>query len=252
MSNTSKADHYNDPNHNYQKYWQGRDYEHQAEILAIKRLLKGKKFKVAVDIGGGYGRLEPLLVRYADKVILAEPSQQQLDLADKFLKEIPDVSQKLMQAEDLKFESGSVNLVVMVRVMHHLPDPTPALEEISRVLTPGGSAIIEVANYMHAKNRLKYLLKGKRFPVGPVDIRTAKNLKSDDTPFVNHNPHTVITQLAASGLVVDRIMSVSNLRYPGLKKVLPRRVMLAIEGILQPTLSTTFFGPSIFFLVHKS
>jgi len=29
-------------------------------------------------------------------------------------------------------------------------------------------------------------------------------------------------------------------------------VMLAIEGILQPTLANSFFGPSVFFLVRKA
>src|ERR1051326_3461822 len=75
------ADQYNDPTHNYLHYWEGRDYENQAEIIAIKRLLMGKRFKHAVDIGGGYGRLCVLLAEYADKVTLAEPSQQQLDIA---------------------------------------------------------------------------------------------------------------------------------------------------------------------------
>src|SRR5665213_2232025 len=248
----NKADQYNDPNHNYQKYWLGRDYEHEAEVLAIKRLLKGKKFKLAVDIGGGYGRLDPLLAKYADRVILAEPSTQQLNMAETFLKDQPTVNQRLMQADDLKFESDSVDLAVMVRVMHHLPDPTKAFDEISRVLMPGGSAIIEVANYMHAKNRIKHLLKGQRFPKAPVDIRSKNHMKADDIAFVNHNPHTVIGQMAASGLKVDRILSVSNLRYPTLKKVMPPPVMLVVEGLLQPVLSSSFFGPSIFFLVHKS
>jgi hypothetical protein len=37
---TRKADQYNDPKHNYQDYWTGREYEHAAEEMAIKRLLK--------------------------------------------------------------------------------------------------------------------------------------------------------------------------------------------------------------------
>jgi len=69
-----KADQYNDPKHNYLHYWEGRDYENAAEVVAIKRFLKGKHFKHAVDIGGGYGRLSVLLSEYADKVTLAEPS----------------------------------------------------------------------------------------------------------------------------------------------------------------------------------
>jgi tRNA1(Val) A37 N6-methylase TrmN6 len=72
-----KADQYNDPSHNYLKYWDERQYEHMAEEMALTRLLKGKHFKEAVDIGGGYGRLCLFLEKYSDHVTLAEPSQQQ-------------------------------------------------------------------------------------------------------------------------------------------------------------------------------
>src|SRR3990172_10523958 len=86
-----KADQYDDPKYNYQDYWAGREYEHAAEEMAIKRLLKGMHFKHAVDVGGGYGRLSRLLTQFADKVTLAEPSQQQLDLAKIYLKDTPSV-----------------------------------------------------------------------------------------------------------------------------------------------------------------
>src|SRR5438309_11759458 len=127
-----KADQYNDPTHNYLHYWDGRDYEHAAEEMAIKRLLEGKHFKNAVDVGGGYGRLCVLLKKYADKVTLAEPSQQQLDIAAEYLKDHPEIDRRLLQADDLKFDDGAVDLLTMIRVMHHLPDPTPEFREISR------------------------------------------------------------------------------------------------------------------------
>ncbi len=247
-----RADQYNDPSHNYMQYWEGRDYENEAEEMAIKRLLEGKHFGTAVDVGGGYGRLCILLEKYADKVTLAEPSQQQLDLAKVYLKEHPEVDRKLLQAEDLKFKDGSIDLLTMIRVMHHLPDPRAELAEISRVLSREGYAIIEVANYMHARNRVKHMLKGKKMPTEPVSLRPVARNGKDDIPFVNHNPHTVIKQLAHAGLKVDRILSVSNLRSPSLKKIVPKSMMLAIEGILQPTLANSFFGPSVFFLVKKA
>ena len=90
-----KADQYNDPSHNYLHYWDGRDYEHAAEEIAIRKLLKGKHFKTAVDVGGGYGRLCLLLKEYAEEVTLAEPSQQQLDIAKEFLAGHPEVHRKL-------------------------------------------------------------------------------------------------------------------------------------------------------------
>jgi len=247
-----KADQYNDPTHNYLHYWQGRDYENDAEEMAVKRLLKGKHFDHAVEIGGGYGRMCPLLEKYADQVTLTDPSQQQLDIGKEFLKEHPRVDRKVMQVEDITFQNGAIDLLVMIRVMHHLPDPTTAFAEIARTLSDKGYAIIEVANYMHARNRFKHMLQGKPLPTEPVDIRSAANRQKGEIVFVNHNPHTVMRQLAAAGLKIDRILSVSNLRSPGLKKIMPKPVMLAIEGILQPTLAKSFFGPSVFFLVRKA
>jgi hypothetical protein len=64
-----RADQYNDPHHNYRKYWEGREYEHAAEEIAIQRLLRGKHFRNAVDVGGGFGRLCLLLENYSDKEI---------------------------------------------------------------------------------------------------------------------------------------------------------------------------------------
>lgn len=252
QTSKKRADQYNDPSHNYLHYWDGRDYEHAAEELAISRLLKGRHFKHAVDVGGGYGRLCVQLEAYADKVTLAEPSQQQLDIAADFLKDHPEIDRKLMQADDLQLKDGSVDLLTMIRVMHHLPDPSAEFAEIARVLSNGGYAIIEVANYAHMRNRVKHLVKGRRLPVKPVDIRSQANQRDEEIAFVNHNPATVVRQLEHAGLQVRSVLSVSNLRSVTLKKVMPRKLMLGAERALQRPLSRMYFGPSIFFLVRKN
>jgi len=248
---TRKSDQYNDPSHNYLHYWDGRDYEHAAELIAIKRFLKGKHYKKAVDIGGGYGRLCVELEAYADRVVLAEPSQQQLDIAAEFLKDHPKVSRELIQAADMPYEDGSVDLVTMIRVMHHLPDPAPEFKEISRILEKNGTFILEVANNAHFKNRLKYASKGRKLPVEPVDIRSEANRNEDEIAFVNHNPKTIIKQLAHAGLRVEKVLSVSNLRSMRLKKMFSQGTMLAAERVMQPALARSFFGPSTFLLVRK-
>jgi ubiquinone/menaquinone biosynthesis C-methylase UbiE len=247
-----KADQYDEGKYNYLNYWTGRAYEHAAEELAIRRFLKGQHFRHAVDIGGGYGRLCVLLERYADEVTLAEPSQTQLDIAEEYLKNHPAIKRMKMQADDLKFKDGSIDLITMIRVMHHLPDPTVEFNELARVLSDDGYLILEMANYAHARNRIKHLLKGKRLPKQPVDIRSEANKREDEIPFVNHNPRTVIKQLAHAGLQVEKVLSVSNLRSQRLKRILPRGIMLTAEKALQPTVAKIFFGPSVFFLVRKA
>jgi ubiquinone/menaquinone biosynthesis C-methylase UbiE len=251
---TSKrqADQYNDPKHNYLHYWDGRRYEHQAEEIAITKLLRGKYFRKAIDVGGGYGRLCVFLEKYADSVTLAEPSQQQLDIAKDFLRDHPEIDRQLMQADDLRFGDGEFDLVTMIRVMHHLPDPSAEFREVARVLSSDGYAVMEVANYLHIRNRLKYLVRHKHVPLTPVDIRSAANRRDDEIPFVNHNPETVIRQLKQAGLKVEAVLSVSNLRSTQLKKIMPRGAMLGVERLLQRPLAKVYFGPSIFFLVRKT
>jgi ubiquinone/menaquinone biosynthesis C-methylase UbiE len=253
-STTTKkaADQYDKGEYNYLHYWRERDYEHAAEELAIKRLLKGKHFKTAADIGGGYGRLCILLQNYADKVTLAEPSKKQLHIAEEFLKEYPRISAKRTQADKLVFKDKTQDLITMIRVMHHLPDPSKEFSELHRVLSDDGYLILEVANYAHGRNRLKHAVKGKKLPTEPVDIRSEENQNENEPAFVNHNPKTVIKQLAHAGFKVEKTLSVSNLRSPGLKKMVPKSAMLSVEKLLQTSLAKTYFGPSVFFLVKKA
>ncbi len=249
---TKKADQYNNPQYDYQDYWKGRQYEHAAEQLAIKRLLRGRHFNSAVDVGGGYGRLSKFLIKYADKVVLAEPSQQQLDIAKVYLSDTPQVEQRLLQAADLKMPDKSVDLVLVVRVLHHLPDPRPEFAEISRVLRPGGIFLLEFANDAHFLNRVRYGLHGKRVPKLPVDIRSASNRDDKELFFVNHHPKTVIKLLHDAGFDVEATLSGSNLRSPTLKKVFGKRPLLAVEKILQPVLAPLYFGPSVWLRLKKN
>lgn len=245
-SNPKQKDHY--AGYDYTSYWDNRDYEHEAEQIAISRLLKGKKFKKAADVGGAYGRNCIVLTNFADEVTLAEPSKTQLDEAKTYLADYPQIKRKQMQADDLKFKDGELDLIIMIRVMHHLPEPEKEFAELARVLSNDGTMILEVANYAHFRNRVKHLLKGKPLPKQQVDIRKKG---SDGIPFSNHNPKTVKALLDENGLEVEKTLSVSNLRSPKLKKLLPKKLMLAIEKSSQPALASSYFGPSIFFSVRR-
>ncbi|TXL57446.1 class I SAM-dependent methyltransferase [Aeromicrobium terrae] len=244
------ADQY-DRGYDYTKYWDNRDYEHAAEEIAIRRLLDGRHFGRAADVGGGFGRLCLLLREYADHVTLAEPSLTQLEAAKKVLAGT-DVEQIQMQADDLQFDDASLDLLTMVRVMHHIPEPSAEFAEIARVLKPGATALIEVANYGHFKNRRRYKKEGKPLPTEPVSIRTAPADEPDAIAFVNHNIDTVVGQLSSAGLHLVDKLSVSNLRSERLKKMLPMSVMLAAEKAAQRRLASRDFGPSIFLELRKN
>ena len=139
----------------------------------------------------------------------------------------------------------------MVRVLHHLPDPTAEIAEVHRILRPGGTAIVEVANVAHALNRFRHMVRREPLPVTAVDIRSAAIRERGGIPFVNHHPATVARQFSTAGLRVERVLSVSNLRHPLIKKALPGRAIMAAERAAQGSLARVQFGPSLFFLLRK-
>lgn len=236
----------------YDEFWIGRDYEHLSEIIALKHLLKGRHFKVTLDYGGGYGRLTPLLARYSDQIILADPSSKMLDMGKEKLVKLNHLKfMHLKEDGKIPLDDSSLDLIVMIRVSHHLTNPVQNFNEINRVLKIKGIAIIEVANSAHMLNRLKNYAKFKSVPKEPIMIGDRSNGIIDDTPFLNHNIKTIEKQLKTCHLRIINKLSVSNLRSQFIKKHLKLDNLLAIEKYMQPKFTNLNFGPSIFLLVEK-
>jgi SAM-dependent methyltransferase len=87
---------YDEADVDYLSYWTARGYEHRAEVMALSRLLQGRRFGHAVDVGGGYGRLSAVLRDYADRVTLADPSYRQLEVAERYLDRDPAIETRLI------------------------------------------------------------------------------------------------------------------------------------------------------------
>ncbi|MDE1941476.1 MAG: hypothetical protein KGI66_05120, partial [Patescibacteria group bacterium] len=68
---------------------------------------------------------------------------------------------------------------------------------------------------------------------------------------VNHVPHEISLILTTVGFNILAKKSVSNLRWPLLKKVLPASVLLFVEKRVQRPLAGIWFGPSAYFLARR-
>ena len=238
---------YDDPNFSYPDFWSKRTYEHEAELMAIRKLLGVKKFTRVVDIGGGFGRLVSLLSSYTQAVVLVEPSEKQRAIANRLASKKLSIQDGSASHTGLK--DAYCDLVVMVRVMHHLVNPKECFVEVKRVLKPEGYFVLEFANSLNAKSRIRYGARLKRVPLNPVRVTSSGNV---DVPFVNHHPRTVYDLLTQQGFVIEKVISVSNVRSPLLKKLLPIHLLLHIERVAQHTLGRTHFGPSIFVLARRA
>ena len=250
--NTDRISFYDDDKKSYEQFWEGRDYEHHSEILAIKKLLEGKHFALTMDFGGGYGRVSPALLEFTDKLILVDPSSKQLDIGRRFLKDYPNVEYvKVDKKDTVPAKDNTIDLLVMIRVSHHLAEPGPILAEIYRALKPGGEAMLEIANEAHFKNRIRYLSKLQSVPYESTPIGQYANGKQESTPFYNHNPKLITDLLIKTGFMIERKLSVSNLRSQFIKSKVSMDQMLKIEKQVQDKVAFIDFGPSIFYLIRK-
>jgi len=246
------AAHYDDPQYSYSQYWKGRDYEHLSEVIAINSLLVDKKFTSSVDIGGGFGRLTPFISKHSKKTVVVEPSNKLRFQASKNLHPLPNIRVLPGTAQATTLPNSSQDLAMFIRVIHHLPDPLPAFNEIHRILKPGGLLILEFANSHHFKARIQSWITGQPILLVPIEKRSQINIKRHTIPFVNHSPQTIIKLLNKTGFSVINQLSVSNFRSPLIKQVIPQPTLLGLEKSLQSLLGKIFFGPSIFLLAQKT
>ncbi len=241
--------------YDYPSYWKGREYEHEAEIMAIKSFInKIPKINTIVEVGAGYGRLVPSYYFRAKKIILSDPSARLLKIAKSRLRN-KGINFIQSSVENLhpKIRRNTADLVIFVRVIHHIQNIDSALNIISKITKKGGYLILEFANKRHLKATLFEFLKGNfTFPLDifPKEIKS-KNKKTKTIPFLNYHPDMIREKLSQHGYNIVEQRSVSNIRSKFMKKIFSLDNLLILEKLLQKPFSYIHFGPSIFVLAKK-
>lgn len=242
--------------YDYPSYWQGRDYEQGSEEIAIKGFLNRiAKIKTALEIGSGYGRLVPSYRFRAKKIILSDPSSVLLKTARENVgnKNIKYIHSRLRNLPK-KLRANSVDLAIIVRVLHHIDNQDEAFKIIEKILKTRGYLILEFANKCHFKSHISEFLRGNlTFPleIFTKDLRSKRAKKKGDIPFLNFHPDNIKKKLEDAGFSIVEARSVSNFRSSFLKDILPTSLLLSIENLLQKPLSYVNFGPSVFILAQK-
>jgi len=242
--------------YDYPSYWEGREYEHCSEVEALKSFLgKIPETDQILEIGSGYGRLTPTYAFRAKKITLADPSSKLLSLArQKFTRKNFRFVHSTLQNLPLKLKKGSVDLIVCVRVFHHLKDIEGAIETMCNLLKNRGYLILEFANKGHFKAMIQEFFKGNiTFPldISPKDMRSKKSIRRATLPFLNYHPEIIKHKLTECDFDILEVRSVSNIRSPLIKSILPLETLITLEKVLQIPFGFINFGPSIFLLAQK-
>jgi demethylmenaquinone methyltransferase/2-methoxy-6-polyprenyl-1,4-benzoquinol methylase len=90
-----------------------------------------------LDVGGGTGRVARALSRVGPEPIVVDPSAGMLARARRG-------GRRAIRADarSLPLCDRTVDAVVVVDALHHVPDPERALEEAARVVAPGGVVVL--------------------------------------------------------------------------------------------------------------
>jgi O-antigen/teichoic acid export membrane protein/SAM-dependent methyltransferase len=143
-------------------------------------------------------------------------------------------------AENLAFPDHSFDLVYSFGVLHHTPNTQRAIEEIRRVLRPGGQAIVMLYNrsslYYWGSIFLKHgLLRGEIFGSSLSDIMSRRVEYSEvgATPLVKAYTHAEARKLFSlfdECRIQVRQLTRESLGLPG--RLLPQRVFRWLERTL--------------------
>ncbi len=248
---------YDDPRYSYEDYWKGRAYESGVDKTVLGQLLdliEDKEKKKVVEVGAGFGRLTEVYIDKFLKVILVEPSKKLLDLAYKKIKREGKVELREGSLEKIPCKTRSVDVVLVVRVLHHVEDLDLVFVEINRVLKKNGYLILEYANKLHLLSRIRAFFK-RDFTYAkdeePTDKRSFKNVIEGSIPFNNYHPKSINKKLKKAGFEVEKEVSASYFRRGYIKKMFPSPLLSTGEKVLQAFLSGLWLGPSNFVLVQK-
>jgi ubiquinone/menaquinone biosynthesis C-methylase UbiE len=243
--------------YDYPNYWKNRDYEHQSEVLAIKKLLtKIPELNKILEIGAGFGRLLTTYKFRAKKVFLTDPSAKLISKAMRKYRRLNGIEFVQSSLQNLENKKGLSNfdLVLMVRVLHHIEDIDQAFTIINKLLCKRGYFILEFPNKNNLKASIRNIIHGDiTYPISifPIDIRSKYNKRKGTLPFMNYHPDQILGKLKDNNFEIIEIRSVSNIRSTFLKKLIPLHTLIDLEKLFQLPFAKVYFGPSFFVLARK-
>jgi len=125
------------------KWWQqeftdGADPEYEEQILPlVDRHLAGARR--VLDVGCGEGQVSRRAAALGATVVGVDPTRNQIAVAQA-RRGGPSYGEAT--AERLPFRDGAFDAVVMCLVIEHIEPIEPAIEEMARVLAPGGRCLL--------------------------------------------------------------------------------------------------------------
>lgn len=128
-----------------------RDFQRLGQMYfdIIPESLKNKNSQV-MDMGCGTGRWTKFLAPMVGHIDAVDPSIA-IFVADKLLKDTPNVRLTKASSDTLPFGDNSFDMVMSIGVLHHIPDTLQAMKDCVKKIKPGGYLYVYL--YYNLENR---------------------------------------------------------------------------------------------------
>lgn len=108
----------------------------------LERLSRERQFERALNLGAGEGDYDPMIAGFCGRLLSCDINEQDVNYARALNAGLPNLEYRVEDALNLSFEDNSFDLLISVDVIEHVGRPERMVEEASRVLKPGGVALI--------------------------------------------------------------------------------------------------------------
>jgi 2-polyprenyl-3-methyl-5-hydroxy-6-metoxy-1,4-benzoquinol methylase len=196
-----EGDKHDNQMHNFYETEVYKDFDPTAkprlwQIFALKVLLEERlEGKVILDVGSGPG----FILR---KLKPKNPVLHALDLSTKCVSYLNQQGIKAIRldisSDAFPYENNFFDYVIFTEVIEHLAFPDHTIQEIYRVLKPGGKLLISTHNPFNLYMRLRYL--AGVFPTPELDVsRRGQHIR-----MFNYETLTKVLESAGFRLFVNR------------------------------------------------
>ncbi len=126
----------------FERLWRHRAKTTQVEAGVLEAALQGVDTSRMLEVGSGGGRLTPTLRAAAHEFVAADVTRAFVERLDHRSFDRPAAFRSVANVYRLPFADSTFTAAAMVRVYNFLEYPVAALQELRRVLVPGGCLVV--------------------------------------------------------------------------------------------------------------
>jgi 2-polyprenyl-3-methyl-5-hydroxy-6-metoxy-1,4-benzoquinol methylase len=112
----------------------------------LKRWQPAGRWEQGLNLGAGEGDYDAMIAGHCRQLTACDINDADVAFAQRLNADVANLSYQVENALDLQFPNQHFDLLVSVDVLEHVGQPRRMMEEVGRVLRPGGLAFITFPN----------------------------------------------------------------------------------------------------------